>query len=60
VEAALYRLGRGLGLGPGRRAHGGCKRAVGLELESGSATGTGSGMTGGPRLLAAARTGERR
>jgi hypothetical protein len=34
---------------PGRCAHGGPERAVGLELVSGSATVAGSGMTGGSR-----------
>jgi hypothetical protein len=36
------------------------RRAVGLELESGSATGAGLGMTSGPRLSAAAGAGEER
>jgi hypothetical protein len=38
--------------------HGRRGRAVGLELESGSATGAGSGMTGWSRLSAAAGAGE--
>jgi hypothetical protein len=44
---------------PGRRAHGERRRAIGLELESGSAMGAGSGMTGGSRLSVVAGAGER-
>jgi hypothetical protein len=59
---ALNRPGGCLGVRatPGKVCAQRMRRAVGLKLESGSATGAGLGMTGGPRQSAAAGAGEER